>query len=689
QKSQRWQKVAAKLEKSQTRFRELFEASADAAIILDDGLIVDCNRAAVEMMGYTDKNRLLSLNPAQISPEFQPDGQASAEKAGTMITLAMTHGSHRFEWVCQRFNGENFWVEVVLTLMPEKDRLVFHAIWRDISDRKVAEAALLKSEAKMRQLIERTADAILLLDAETLVFTEANQAAADLMGFKDPSQIIGLSPLDFSPEIQPDGIPSREKIQISQEPLLAQGNARFEWLCNRQNGEQIWLEVILTLMTTEEKPSLHCVWRDIHDRKMAEAASQRYQERLRFLVEQTPIAIIEWDANAKVVGWNPAAETIFGYSASEMLDQDLRKVVPELDRALVAKVIQSLFEQRGGSYSVNQNLCKDGSLITCEWINTPLRDAEDNVIGVFSMAQNITDRENAKAEILQKSQELEQTLQELQHTQLQMVQGEKMASLGNLVAGVAHEINNPIGFLNGSIKNTKDYIQDLFDYLDVYQQHQPPTAPVQDSAEDIELEFILEDLPNMLNSMQGATDRIKAISNSLRTFSRADTENKVKADLHEGLDSTLLILKYRLKANEQRPAIEVIKNYGELPDIDCFPGQLNQVFMNLLANAIDAFDEANQGKSFAEIKAAPNQITLCTKVIENQVEIQIQDNGCGMKPEIQARIFEQGFTTKAVGEGTGLGMAIARQIIMEKHSGSLECSSELGQGTTFIIILPC
>lgn len=280
--------------------------------------------------------------------------------------------------------------------------------------------------------------------------------------------------------------------------------------------------------------------------------------------------------------------------------------------------------------------------------------------------------------------------QQLEQSQLQIVQSEKMASLGNLVSGIAHEINNPIGFLNGSINNARDYVQDLFRHLALYQQHYPqPPVSVQDHAEEIDLEFLSEDLPKLLNSMKGATDRIQSISTSLRTFSRADTEYKVKANLHEGLDSTLLILKYRLKANEHRPAIEVIQQYADLPAIKCFPGQLNQVFMNILANAIDVFDEAAQQASFVDLQANPQKITIQTAVIEqNTVEIRIGDNGKGMPEDVRSRIFDYLFTTKGVGKGTGLGLAIARQIVVEKHGGSLEVQSESGRGTEFWIRLP-
>lgn len=292
-------------------------------------------------------------------------------------------------------------------------------------------------------------------------------------------------------------------------------------------------------------------------------------------------------------------------------------------------------------------------------------------------------------ELKNKNIQLQDTLQKLHSTQFQMVQSEKMSSLGNLVAGVAHEINNPIGFLNGSINNAKEHIQDLLEHLALYQQYYPDAvAPVQENAVEIDLNFLIEDLPKLLDSMQGATDRIKSMSKSLRTFSRADTDRKVKANLHEGLDSTLLMLKYRLKASEKRPAIEIFKEYASFPEIECFPGQLNQVFMNILANAIDVFDEMAQTQSFDQLQANRQQIAIRTEIISNQVLIQIRDNGRGMTEDVKAKIFDYLFTTKAVGKGTGLGLAIARQIVVEKHGGTIAVDSTPGAGTEFTIQLP-
>ncbi|MEG3973638.1 AAA family ATPase [Microcoleus sp. herbarium8] len=288
------------------------------------------------------------------------------------------------------------------------------------------------------------------------------------------------------------------------------------------------------------------------------------------------------------------------------------------------------------------------------------------------------------------AQELERSLVDLQQAQLQVVQSEKMSALGNLVAGVAHEINNPVGFISGNINEATTTIKDVINHLKLYQEKLPdPGTEIEQDADKIDLEYALEDLPKMLSSMKVGCDRIRGISTSLRTFSRADKDYKVPFKIHEGIDSTLLILRHRLKANEHRPAIEVVTDYENLPKIECFPGQLNQVFMNLLANAIDALEESNQGRSFAEIEANPNKIAVRTSMLgDRHINITIADNGAGMREEVKQRIFDHLFTTKAVGKGTGLGLAIARQIVVETHGGTIEVNSHQGEGTEFVIVLP-
>lgn len=337
----------------------------------------------------------------------------------------------------------------------------------------------------------------------------------------------------------------------------------------------------------------------------------------------------------------------------------------------------------------NESIAKGFAAGAVDYITKPFREVE-LLARVRTHLNLYFLTEQLEEQVKSRTAELQAALQQIKQSQLKIIQSEKMASLGNLVAGVAHEINNPVGFLNGSISNAQDYLKDLYEHLDFYQKQQPPIATVQENAEDIDLEFLQIDFPKLLHSMQGATNRIKEISTSLRVFSRADTENQICADLHEGLDSTLLILKYRLKANNFRPEIEVIKNYGDLPEIHCFPGQLNQVFMNILANAIDAFDEIAHQSTYDELEGKPQKIKVATTILNPQetIEIRIADNGKGIPTDVQAKIFDRLFTTKEVGRGTGLGLAIAHQIITETHGGSLTVESQPGQGSTFVMQLP-
>lgn len=293
--------------------------------------------------------------------------------------------------------------------------------------------------------------------------------------------------------------------------------------------------------------------------------------------------------------------------------------------------------------------------------------------------------------VQQRTAEVTETLQELKRAQLQLVQNEKLSVLGQLVAGIAHEINNPVGCISGNLKQAILAMKDIVDYLHLYQTKFPdPDKELQQAAEELDIEFLLDDLPKMFMSMQMGVERICNLSTSLRTFSRADADTKICADIHEGIESTLMILQHRLNAQENRPAIQVIKNYGDIPKINCYLGQLNQVFMNILANAIDALEDMSQERSYEAIKAMPNQITITTELKDDgqSAVVRIADNGVGMTEEVKQRLFDYLFTTKPVGKGTGLGMTIAHQIITEKHRGMIAVNSKQGEGTEFIIALP-
>ena len=358
--------------------------------------------------------------------------------------------------------------------------------------------------------------------------------------------------------------------------------------------------------------------------------------------------------------------------------------------------------------------CLKASPTTCDIpvvFMTALSDTTDKVRGLNLGAVDYVTKPFQEAELLarvttqlkvrylhqtlehqveQRTAELNAALQQVQQSQVQLVQSEKMAVLGQLVAGVAHEINNPVNFIHGNLTHVQAYIEDVLSFVQLYQHHQANSPPeLQTAAADLDLAFIQEDLPKTLASMQMGTQRICDIVRSLRTFSRLDEAECQAVDIHEGINSTLLILQHRLKGKPERPEIQIIRDYGQLPPVECHAGALNQVFMNILANAIDALEELSAHRSPQANRTNPGRITIRTSKLDDPwVQIAIADNGAGIPEEIQPHIFEPFFTTKPIGKGTGMGMSISYQIITEKHQGNLTCHSAPDQGAEFIIQIP-
>lgn len=464
---------------------------------------------------------------------------------------------------------------------------------------------------------------------------------------------------------------------------------------------------------------------DTSEQQRIDSEMWRTQEMLQLVINNIPQAIFWKNKNSVFLGCNRNLVRVLGMSCPEEIvgktDYDLPCKKEEAD--FFRECDRRVMETDTPEYHIIEPILQaDGKQAWLETNKIPLHDAEGNVVGILVTIEDITVRKQAESALLtandqleiqvfertielrnaierlqsemaerkqtesvlrqseaqlrQQATKLEQALQELQQTQAQLIHTEKMSSLGQMIAGIAHEINNPISFIYSNIQPAKKYIRDLLKLMQLYQQQYPrPPAAIQAQIQDIDLEFIVEDLPKILSSLEIGAERISQLVLSLRNFSRLDEAEVKQVNLHSGIDNTLLILNHRLNLG-----ITVSKQYGNLPLVKCYPAQLNQVFMNILTNAIDALQERD--------KQTDKQIVIQTQAVApDHIKVQFQDNGPGIASEIKDKIFDPFFTTKDVGKGTGLGLSICYQIIA-KHRGWIEVNSHLGQGTEFTIHLP-
>ena len=550
----------------------------------------------------------------------------------------------------------------------------------DITDRKQTEAALWQHI----QMLDLANDTIMILDLEgTVIYW--NQGAEQLYGWTKP-EAIGENVHALLQTTYP------ESLEAIKTTCIDRGYWTGELLHAKSDGTQVTVASRWTLQRDENGRPLAIleINNDITERKQAEAD----RTRLIAILEATTDFVGMADVRGNTTYLNRAGRKLLGIDEGEDL------AVTSISNYSPPQVATRIFDEgipaamQDGTWSGETALLhRDGGEIPVSQVIIAHKTTDGTVEYLSTIARDISDRKRAEDALRQserrereKALQLEQTLQELKRTQTQLVQNEKMISLGQIVAGVAHEINNPVSFIYGNLKYANRYARDLLELLQVYQQQYPDPGPeIEAIAEDIELDFLVEDLPNLMKSMKSGAERIRQIVLSLRNFSRLDESEFKSADIHEGLESTLLILQHRLNETTENLKIQVIKEYGDLPQVACYPGELNQVFVNILSNAIDALEESSSEKSG---QSKDRTILIRTERREEKVAIRIADNGPGIPEELQQRLFDPFFTTKPVGKGTGLGLSISYQIVVEKHGGQLTCISTPDLGTEFVIEIP-
>ncbi len=529
----------------------------------------------------------------------------------------------------------------------------------------------------LRQVLNQSGTAIALFnrDLKSVLWTqpwrdlfevnpEAGQAYAELVPHAPPSWLAAYRRcLDGLPSLCP---PYRLKLENGDRRWLKEKLSPWHNEQGEVNG------VIVETQLLDHREALAQSWQTVFDNS----------PDLHCLIDQQGI----------LQQVNPAWHDHLGYDLEDLCYQkSLDYVHPEEMNST-----QTAFHDLTPNAHVcfkNRYRHQDGSYRWCQWTLVVLGDGQ-YFYGIGRvLASTTTSPAQANlddSELEQLSQTLSDTLDELRQTQLQLVQTEKMSSLGQLVAGIAHEINNPVNFIYGNLVHAKEYTEDILGLLDLYQTHySDPHPDISEEADSIDLEFLLDDLPQLLSSMTVGANRVKEIVSSLRNFSRLDEVEMKRSNLHEGLDSTLVILQNRIKAKPSRPEIVIDKVYDDLPKVECFTGQMNQVFMNIVSNAIDALEERDTHRSYQEVEAEPSRLTLTTLCnADKTVTIRISDNALGVPESVRQQIFKPFFTTKPVGKGTGLGLSISYQIIVERHKGTLDCRSTLGEGTEFIITIP-
>lgn len=727
-------------EQAQARLIAILEATPDfVGIGTAEGRNIYINKAGRQMVGVGENEDLSNTCFQDYHPE-----SVMELIVNEVLPIAIEKGSWSGETALLHRNGSLIPTsQVVMSHKSENGQVeYFSTIIRDISDRKKSEETLAKQERTLRAILDNTPIWIWMTDPKGKM-QFINKTFCENVGIPEPiflaashySEILGVQ--ESANCMASDAATWEQETPYQTEESLPFVDGKLHYLevtkaiIKDANGKGIGL-IGLAVDATERKLQAEELLRsEARYRQLAqrEALLNRLASDIRksldvntilktivceiqslLQVEQCNFAWYCQQTNPPA--WDVVAEAQISTISSQIGKRPIQ--ANSLINQLLNRQMICVSDMRNAPNLECRELHREWGftallalpikmpsgemgLLSCAQYNKArywsedevelLQAVSDQLAIALSQAELYTQAQNSAKEAQQKAQELELALHQLQQTQAQLIQTEKMSSLGQLVAGVAHEINNPVNFIYGNLTHAEQYASELLNLIELYQKHyaQPPEE-IAEEIEEIDLDFLTSDLPKLLGSMKMGAERIRQIVLSLRNFSRLDEAEMKDVDIHEGIDNTLLILQNRIKAKSDRPAIEIVKEYGKLPLVQCYAGQLNQVFMNIINNAVDALEMKHWEKAQTPLPT----IIIATKLSANKTHaiISITDNGPGISEQVKSHLFDPFFTTKAVGKGTGLGLSISYQIVVEKHQGTLKCESQINQGATFIIEIP-
>jgi len=648
---------------SEEKHRVLFESSQDAIMTLapPDWRFESCNPAAIRLFGARDEAEFCRCGPWNVSPERQPDGAPSPDKAREEIGRAMREGSHFFEWTHQRLDGTPFPATVLLTRVEVRGRQMLQATVRDTTELKRTEEGLRSSQRYLNELINRIGDPLFVKDRGHQ-FVLVNDALCTMVG-RSRDELLGKTDHDFFPQAEADlfcKIDSRvleTGIEDTNEEEITDAHGRVSTIATRKTR----------FVDSEGHFFVVGVIRDITDRKKIENVLREAHRDLQAVFQASPVAIVTLDRSLLVRQWNPAAERTFGWTASEVLGLPCPTLPPAgraENLALMSKVL------RGQPFTDVEirRVRKDGVELDTVCSFAPLFDTEGEVTAIVGVMSDMTERKRLE---------------------MQLVQAQKLESIGQLAAGIAHEINTPTQYVGDNTRFLKKAFGDLVGLLSGFTilleaarngtVNSELVQAVEKAIGESDLEYLGQEIPAAINQTLEGVERVTKIVRAMKDFSHPDTSEKSLTDLNKTIESTLTVAR-----NEWKYWADMVTDLEpELPLVPCHAGQVNQVILNLVTNAAHAIREvvgdATRGKG---------TITVSTRRAGDWAEVRVQDTGAGIPEAIRGRIFDPFFTTKGVGKGTGQGLAITHQVIVKKHGGSIDFESEVGRGTTFVVRLP-